>query len=88
MASAANYKNRIKYAQEATDAAAAKAQQKIDKKKNLQVSKNIRMTVRSKKPELEIHVKEVVETPDEILEMRRYMGQMTDQWEQEMFKKG
>ena len=32
------------------------------------------MTVRSKKPELEIHVKEVTETPQEILEMRKYFG--------------
>ena len=84
--SGANQKKNIRHAQQATDAAEAKAQQKIDKKKNLKVSKTVRMTIRSNKPELEILKKDVVETAPEILEMRRYIGSMTDVWEQEMFK--
>jgi len=39
------------------------------------------MTIRSNKPELEILKKDVVETAPEILEMRRYIGSMTDVWE-------
>ena len=39
------------------EAAAAKAQQKIDKKKDLKVAKNIRMTVRSKKADLQVQAK-------------------------------
>ena len=54
MISAANHRLRQKYAEEAEEAAAAKAQQKIDKKKDLKVAKNIRMTVRSKKADLQV----------------------------------
>ena len=47
-----NYKMRMRYQQEAADAADAKAQQKIDKKQTLKVARNIRMVARSKKEEL------------------------------------
>ena len=68
------------------DAVAFKAQRKIDKKQNLKVAKNIRMVVRSKKEELQVQKTEEVKTPPEVEEMRRYLGQMPEQWEGEMFR--
>ena len=84
--SQANYDIRKARAQEASDAAADKARQKIAKKNNLKVAKNIRMVERSKKDDLLVEKKEEVKTPPEVEEMRRYMGQMPEAWEQEMFR--
>lgn len=44
------------------------------------------MTVRSKKEELQVLKTEEVKTPPEVEEMRRYLGQMPDYWESEMFR--
>ena len=81
-----NYDNRRKRNQEALDTAAQKTLQKIANKKNLVVAKNIRNAERSKKEELKIKNTETVKTPPEVEEMRRYLGQMPDTWEQEMFE--
>ena len=55
---------------EVEEAAAAKTIAKIERKKDLKVSKNIRNTERSKKAELLIKTEKVVKTPYEVLQMR------------------
>ena len=72
--------------EEAFQAQSLKTLQKIEGKKNLKVSKNIRMTQRSKKPELKIQNTVKDKDPPEVEEMRRYLGQMPENWEAEMFK--
>ena len=47
-----NYNKRRELEQEAWEANAEKTRKKIEKKKNLKVSKNIRFTERSRKPEV------------------------------------
>ena len=44
------------------------------------------MTERSKKEEMQVQKKEEVKTPPEVEEMRRYIGQMPENWETEMFR--
>ena len=68
------------------EAQAAKTLQKIEKKKQLRVVKNIRNVERSNKPELQIQTSETVKTPPEVEEMRKYLGQMPENFENDMFK--
>ena len=44
------------------------------------------MVERSKKPELKIKTNETVKTPPEVEEMRKYLGQMPENFEADMFK--
>ena len=67
---------------EVFDAQAAKTLQKIEAKKSLKVSKNIRMVQRSKKAEVQMKTDNKVETPPEVLLMRRYFAHMPENWEQ------
>ena len=59
----------------------ARLQQKIENKKNLVVSKNIRTTFRSKKPDLNIQTNVVQKVPPEVEQMRRYLGLEPDDWQ-------
>ena len=68
------------------EAQAAKTLQRIEKKKQLRVVKNIRNVERSNKPELQIQTSETVKTPPEVEEMRKYLGQMPENFENDMFK--
>lgn len=71
---------------DAWEANAAKTFAKIEKKKSLKVDKHIRNTKRSERPALKVKTNETVKTPPEVEEMRRYLGQMPEDWEAEMFK--
>ena len=82
----ANYETRRRRELANQEALAEKARQKIEKKKNLKVANNIRMMVRSKRPDFMVTTNDTETTPPEVEEMRRYLGQMTEQWEAEMFK--
>lgn len=81
-----NYENRQKRAKQFEIAQAAKTLQKIEKKKQLKVVKNIRNAERSKKPELEAPTTETQKTPPAKKEFRKYLGQMPENFENEMFK--
>ena len=69
-----NHENRRARAQQQSEAQAAKTLQRIEKKKQLRVVKNIRNVERSTKPELEVQTSETVKTPPEVEEMRKYLG--------------
>lgn len=81
-----NHDKRTLRAQKLQEAQAAMTLQKIEKKKSLKVSKNIRNVERSKKPELKIQKDDKVKTPPEVEEMRKYLGQMDEDFEAAMFK--
>ena len=81
-----NHENRRARAQQQSEAQAAKTLQRIEKKKQLRVVKNIRNVERSTKPELEVQTSETVKTPPEVEEMRKYLGQMPENFENDMFK--
>ena len=54
--------------------------EQIERKKNLVVTKTIRMTARSARPQLNISKKETVKLPPEVEEMRRYLGIVPEDW--------
>ena len=55
-------------------------QERIDAKQKLQVYKNIRDTVRSRKPELVKREVNNTKVPPEVEEMRRYLGIVPEDW--------
>mmetsp|Transcript_10831 Transcript_10831/g.13631 ORF Transcript_10831/g.13631 Transcript_10831/m.13631 type:complete len:150 (+) Transcript_10831:2274-2723(+) len=57
-----------------------KLQSRIDAKQKLVVTKNIRDTIRSRKPDLNIKKNETIKVPPEVEEMRRYLGIVPDDW--------
>ena len=57
-----------------------KNQETIERKKIMVVSKPIRMTARSARPQLNISKKETVKLPPEVEEMRRYLGIVPEDW--------
>ena len=58
----------------------AKMQERIDAKQKLVVSKNIRDTMRSRKPDLVKVKTDNTKVPPEVEEMRRYLGIVPDDW--------
>ena len=78
--------NRRKRDEAAWEAQAAQTFKRIEKKKAMRVDKHIRNTRRSERPILRVKTNETVKTPPEVEEMRRYLGQMPEDWEAEMFK--
>ena len=81
-----NYLARRNRALKLKEAQDAMTLTKIEKKKSLKVSKNIRNVERSMKPELKIQKEDTKKTPPEVEEMRKYLGQMPENFENDMFK--
>jgi len=57
-----------------------KMQKRIEDKQKLVVVKNIRDTIRSRKPDLVKQKVDNTKVPPEVEEMRRYLGIVPDDW--------